>query len=76
MAYQTYGVVTNLSNSSADYTGISAKTSDGELESIVFKPFVDEETPHQSLNAIPIPPEEIDELIDQLEFIRMDYLRE
>lgn len=76
--FETYDAIPNDSENKVHHDRVSVKfasDTQDEVESIAIQPFVDEGTPHGRMGT-QLDPAAIDRVIDALELIRMDHLRE
>ena len=74
-AFETQARIPDETGNKVDHIKVSAKISDGDLDAIAVQPFIDETTPHGQM-GVQFQPEYLDDVIDAMEFIRMDHLME
>lgn len=73
--FETYEQIPDETQSKVDHIKVSAKMADGDLSAIAIQPFIDETTPHGQM-GVQLEPGALDDLIDAMEFIRMEHLME
>lgn len=73
--FDTYDRLPDETGNKVDHIKVSAKLEDGDLAAIAVQPFIDDKTPHGQM-GVQFQPAVLDDMIDAMGFIRMDYLME